>query len=80
MIFGRLVSPMLAGYRAALMTVISEPDEGKLHAQFDDEVEVSGQTPRWAPPLYSTPHVQFVVAGRAWRPEAENSGDRKNRQ
>ena len=33
---------------------IGELCEGKLHAQFDEEVEVSGQTPRWAPPLYST--------------------------
>jgi len=42
---------------------IGELCEGKLHAQFDEEVEMSRRTPIWAPPLYSTRPAGFVVAG-----------------
>ena len=63
------------------MNSIGELCEGKLHAQFDEEVEVSGQTPRWAPPLYSTRPAGFVVAGRGnsgltWAPRLDPTFDR----
>ena len=64
---------------------IGELCEGKLHAQFDEEVEVSRMTPIRAPPLYSTRPAGFVVAGRGnsgltWAPRLDPTKNRGERR
>ena len=44
MIYGKLVSPMLADYSAAYATVVREPYEGKPPVRFD---EGAGELEAW---------------------------------